>query len=133
MQCVFFKFVFIQIISSIVDTVYTWHSFETLTHKVLLPTIILAFLWLRLMEREVTGQRVFGSQNLMVLMKVFGLNHESSEQKGHHMMHLHASPWPFQESWLPGFLLVLVSGNDAHAWLLSKESQFELKTLISAL
>lgn len=51
----FFFFFFIQIISSIVDTVYKWHSSETLTHKVLLSTIILAFLSLRLMEREVTG------------------------------------------------------------------------------
>lgn len=51
----FFFFFPIQIISSIVDTVYKWHSSETLTHKVLLSTIILAFLSLRLMEREVTG------------------------------------------------------------------------------
>lgn len=48
-------FFFIQIISSIVDTVYTWHCFETLTHKVLLSAVILAFLLPRLMGRVVSG------------------------------------------------------------------------------
>lgn len=29
---------------------------------------------------------MFGSQNLMVLMNLFGLNHDSSERKGHHLV-----------------------------------------------